>query len=294
MLKDVRIFVSKNRIDYSYDLIDNYIVCNVLCRDYDTLAIYCDGNIFDNIIIDGNIQAIGCDDNEIKVDVINKEVFSFKINVNYKFFVKTVYKFINKFNDKDNLLEELNIFLNSPIGLEHKKELEDMIINIDKPLDELIFSSDDEIERIRSILLNSELYLDFAGKMSETDLMLMVTSYIFSPNVPRVDQEFFDEMFESAKKFGHANELIWRLAMNYDSIGYNFDKFDKYFVDKKDVWYLGEYIRGVNQDDYSHIISLVIDTDDKKFIEEVLNDDLINMTLEEEDLDLLRKSLENS
>lgn len=55
--------------------------------------------------------------------------FSFLVNINYKFFIKTIYKFINKFINKDTLIQEINLFLKSKIG--KKYELEKLLNEIE-------------------------------------------------------------------------------------------------------------------------------------------------------------------
>ena len=78
--------------------------------------------------------------------------------------------------------------------------------------------------------------------MSALELMLLITSYIFVPFTPNIDQDGFNDLVNVAKNYDNALENIWRLGMNYDRKGYNFDLLDNFFVDSKNVYYLGEYI----------------------------------------------------
>ena len=66
---------------------------------------------------------------------------SFSVILKNNFFVKSVYKYINKLINKDILINEIKIFLNSKIGKKYKQDLTILLDNIenkDKSLEELI------------------------------------------------------------------------------------------------------------------------------------------------------------
>ena len=45
--------------------------------------------------------------------------------------------------------------------------------------------------------------------------------------------------------------------MNYDEKGYNFDLLDNFFVDSKNIFYLGEYISGIKQINKQKIVNTI-------------------------------------
>ncbi len=81
--------------------------------------------------------------------------------------------------------------------------------------------------------------------------------------------------------------------MNYDCRGYNYDLLDDFFVNSKDRRYLVEYISGIIQVNKEKIVNMVIQTKDKEFIKEFLEDDLIQLNLEEKHKDALKQALIN-
>lgn len=78
--------------------------------------------------------------------------------------------------------------------------------------------------------------------MSDLELMLLITFYIYLPNVPKINQECFNDLINVAKFYDHNLGNIWRLGMNYECKGYDYNLLDEFFVNSKDIWYLGEYI----------------------------------------------------
>lgn len=111
--------------------------------------------------------------------------------------------------------------------------------------------------------------------------------------IPKIEQETFNDLVNSAIKYDHSLENVWRLGMNYDCKNYNYDLLDKFFVNSKDSWYLAEYISGINQVNQEKIVNMVIQTKDKEFIKKLLSDNFIQSTLEEKYKEDLKKALVN-
>ena len=219
---------------------------------------------------------------------------SFSVILKNNFFVKSVYKYINELINKDILINEIKIFLNSKVGKKYKKDLNILLDNIenkDKSLKELIINNENEYERIFDLTIHNKTYIDIAKNMSALELMLLITSYIFVPVTPKIDQDGFNDLVNVAKNYDHALENIWRLGMNYDRKGYNFDLLDNFFVDSKNVYYLGEYISLIHQINQEKIVNTIVKTKDKEFIKQILENDTIVDNLDEEYKNILKSSI---
>ena len=165
------------------------------------------------------------------------------------------------------------------------------IENKDKSLEELIINNKNEYERIVDLTIQNKTYIDIAKNMSALELMLLITSYIFVPVTPKIDQDCFNDLVNVAKNYDNALENIWRLGMNYDSKGYNFDLLDNFFVDSKNVYYLGEYISSIYQIRQEKIVDAIIKTKDEGFIKQILENDIIVDILDEEYKNILESSI---
>ena len=297
MFKDIKVFNNNESFEYNYKIDDELLLFSIENgnkKQYDNLKIIYDENIY-QINLSNNIKYKNLEAGEILIFLENDTTdFSFKVNINYKFFVKTVYKFINKFIDKNTLIKEINIFLKSKIGQKYNNELVkllDEIENKDVSIEELILEENDEVNRITDLLLNNEIFITLANQMNNQDLMLLITYYIFAPMIPMIDQETFNDLVNSAIQYDYPLEKVWRLAMNYDSRGYNYDLIDEFFVNSKDSYYLAEYISGVIQVNKEKIVNMIIQTKDKEFIKSLLKDNFIQNHLEEKHINDLEQVL---
>ena len=300
MFKDIKVFNDNESIEYTYKIDDGLLLFSIENgnkKQYDNLKIIYDENIY-QINLSNNIKYKNLEAGEILIFLENDTTdFSFKVNINYKFFVKTVYKFFNKFIDKDTLIKEINIFLKSKIGQKYNNELVkllDEIENKDVSIEELILEDNDEVNRITDLLLNNEIFITLANQMNNQDLMLLITYYIFAPIVPNTDQQTFNDLVNSAIQYDYPLEKVWRLAMNYDSryYSYNYDLIDEFFVNSKDSYYLAEYISGVIQVNKEKIVNMIIQTKDKEFIKALLKDNFIQNHLEEKHINDLEQVLD--
>ncbi|MBE6148434.1 MAG: hypothetical protein E7167_02950 [Firmicutes bacterium] len=276
MFKDLKIFVDKKKTNYNIDINHGTITGSLFIEDNSNiLNIVFDENIYDNISFIEDISFEVINKHKIEVDLksLTNKLITFKLEVNFKFFIKSVYKFINDFIDIEALQFELNIFKSSINGNIYKKQIDTIINEIDKmTIDELILADEEEKYRIENILLNSELYSNLINKMTAKDLMLLITEYISCNKPFNINQETFDELLKAAVDYDDSLENVWRLAMNYDERGLNFDLLEYFFVKSKDCWYLCEYISGVFQANQENIINLIVATKDKSFINSLLKD----------------------
>lgn len=298
MFKDIKVFNDNESIEYTYKIDDGLLLFSIENgnkKQYDNLTIIYDENIY-QINLSNNIKYKNLEASEILIFLENDTTdFSFKVNINYKFFVKTVYKFFNKFIDKDTLIKEINIFLKSKIGQKYNNELVKLLDEIENKyasIEELMLEENDEVNRITNLLLNNEIFITLADQMTNQDLMLLITYYIFAPMIPMIDQETFNDLVNSAIQYDYPLEKVWRLAMNYDSRGYNYDLIDEFFVNSKDSYYLAEYISGVIQVNKEKIVNMIIQTKDKEFIKALLKDNFIQNHLEEKHINDLEQVLD--
>lgn len=285
MFKDIHLSIDNNKVNFGYAIdkdkkiiktIDELQIGNIL-------KIFYDENIY-NIKLNKNTKFTDGKNGEIFINLDIKEL-SFSLTPKKNYFVKTIYKYINKLIDKDTLINEINVFINSKTGKKYINDLNHLletIENRDMNIEDLITNNEDEYERIFNLVTHNQTYIEIAQNMSDLELMLLITSYIFVPSIPKIDQDYFNDLVNVAKDYDNALENIWRLGMNFDGKGYNFDLLDDFFVNSKNIWYLGEYINGIQQINQEKIVNKILRTKDKEFIKQVLEDELILYNLDKE------------
>lgn len=294
MFKDISLYIDNKKVFFEYEIDKDKIIIKTIgeLEIGKKLIIFYDENIYE-IKLNSNTKFSKGKAGEIFINLDIKKL-SFSVILKNNFFVKSVYKYINKLINKDILINEIKIFLNSRVGKKYKNDLNILLDNIenkDKSLEELIINSKNEYERIVDLTINNKTYIDIAKNMSALELMLLITSYIFVPVTPKIDQDCFNDLVNVAKNYDNALENIWRLGMNYDSKGYNFDLLDNFFVDSKNVYYLGEYISSIYQIRQEKIVDAIIKTKDEGFIKQILENDIIVDILDEEYKSILESSI---
>ena len=259
MFKDLSLSIDKNKINFEYTNEDDKVIIKTTdeLKENSILKIFYDENIYEIKLNKGTKFDLG-KAGEIYVHINNKE-FSFSVILKNNYFVKSVYKYINKLITKDILIEEIKLFLSSKAGKRYNKDINDLLLSIEN-------NKDNEYKRIFNLLTSNKTYLNIVRNMSDLELMLLITSYIYVPNVPKINQESFNDLINVAKSYDHNLENIWRLGMNYDCKGYDYDLLDEFFVNSKDIWYLGEYINGVHQANQENIVNKIIKIGDKEYI----------------------------
>ena len=294
MFKDIRLYIDNNKVVFEYEIDKDKIIIKTIdeLEIGKNLKIFYDENIYE-IKLNNNTKFSKGKAGEIFINLDIKKL-SFSVILKNNFFVKSVYKYINKLINKDILINEIKIFLNSKVGKKYKKDLNILLENIenkDKSLEELIVNNKNEYERIVDLTIHNKTYIDIAKNMSALELMLLITSYISVPVTPKIDQDGFNDLVNVAKNYDNALENIWRLGMNYDRKGYNFDLLDNFFVDSKNVYYLGEYISGILQINQEKIVNTIVKTKDEGFIKQILENDIIVDNLDEEYKNILGSSI---
>lgn len=294
MFKDISLYIDNNKVVFEYETDKDKIIIKTIdeLEIKKNLKIFYDENIYE-IKLNSNTKFSKGKAGEIIINLDIKKL-SFSVILKNNFFVKSVYKYINKLINKDILINEIKIFLNSRVGKKYKKDLNILLENIenkDKSLEELIINNKNEYERIVDLTIHNKTYIDIAKNMSALELMLLITSYIFVPVTPKIDQDCFNDLVNVAKNYDNALENIRRLGMNYDSKGYNFDLLDNFFVDSKNVYYLGEYISSIYQIRQEKIVDAIIKTKDEGFIKQILENDIIVDILDEEYKNILKSSI---
>ena len=294
MFKDIRLYIDNNKVVFEYEIDKDKIIIKTIdeLEIGKNLKIFYDENIYE-IKLNNNTKFSKGKAGEIFINLDIKKL-SFSVILKNNFFVKSVYKYINELINKDILINEIKIFLNSKVGKKYKKDLNILLENIenkDKSLEELIVNNKNEYERIVDLTIHNKTYIDIAKNMSALELMLLITSYISVPVTPKIDQDGFNDLVNVAKNYDNALENIWRLGMNYDRKGYNFDLLDNFFVDSKNVYYLGEYISGILQINQEKIVNTIVKTKDEGFIKQILENDIIVDILDEEYKNILESSI---
>lgn len=294
MFKDISLYIDNNKVDFEYETNKDKVIIKTIdeLEIGKKLKIFYDENIYE-IKLNNSTKFSKGKAGEIFINLDIKKL-SFSVILKNNFFVKSVYKYINKLINKDILINEIKIFLNSKVGKKYKKDLNILLDNIenkDKSLEELIINNENEYERIFDLTIHNKTYIDIAKNMSALELMLLITSYIFVPFTPNIDQDGFNDLVNVAKNYDNSLENIWRLGMNYDRKGYNFDLLDNFFVDSKNVYYLGEYISLIHQINQEKIVNTIVKTKDKGFIKQILENDTIVDNLDEEYKNILKSSI---
>ena len=270
-LIDLKIYSNKENLNYDYIVKGKKIIVNIT-DNYDekiNLDVYYDENIYDLLIDKNNIV----ESNIGHILLKPSSNISFEIKINDIFIVKTIYSYLNNKIDEDILINYLNLYIE--VGTNKKyisslKELVDYIVDNKK------------FFKIYDRLINNEAYGDVARNMSPKQIMLLITKNIAVPDPPYIDQELFDDIVKEAINYEYNKEKLWRIAMHYDSKEYNFDLIDNFFVQEKDIWYLGEYISSIWQIDQNKIVDKIIKTKDIEYIKKILSDNLLNDRLEEQ------------
>lgn len=292
MFKDFNFDCIDGTENYTFEIIKGEIVISLDTEKYTEFDIIYDENIYEKVKIVNKVKSKRISKGRIKVSEIKDQILTVKVKPNYKFFVKSCYKFINRFINKQELIEEINIFKESKVGGRFKKDLDSLIINIEnKDVAKVLFESNIEGDRVDLLIFTNKLYNKLAAKMKFKDLMLLVTQYISAPRPPKVNQNIFDCLARSAILYEDKSMHLWRLAMNYDSGSYDFRIIEEFLISIRDTKYLVEYLSSVIHINQDKIIDMVIETNDKEFIESLVKDKYIKTNLEKKLFNKLKKAL---
>ncbi len=276
-LIDLKVSSNKEKLNYDYFVKGNKIIINITDKsdDKNNLDVYYDENVYELLIDKKDI---------IKDDIGYFELFptnnfSFKVKINDIFVVKAIYSYLNNLIDEDILIEYLNVYIKVSTNMDYISSLEELINYISK---------NKKFYKIYDKMITNKVFGDVARSMSPKQIMLLITCNLAVPDPPNIDQELFDDVVKEAIKYDNNKEKVWRIAMHYDSHNYNYDLIDSFFVNEKDIWYLGEYISSIWQIDQNKIVSQILKTKDIKYICDILDDELLNRHLNRECIDTLK------
>ena len=295
MYNDLNFFIDENRINYTINKTEDKL--KITCRNIDSskVKIYYDDNVY-NIILNKNMKKKKS--NTIEINLTKEKEFTFTLELKDTYLVKTVYKYINELIDKDKLIEEINLFKNYNSKKEYKEDLNKLIRKIDKceeEIEELIINHQSgyrsEYTKIVNILTTNNTYKKIVNKMTNHELMLLITWYISNIYPPHISEELFHELVEDAIQSEDSLENVWRLAMTYDNYDFNYDEIDKFFINSKDAYYISEYISGVLQVSQEKITNMLIEQDDKDLIKEFLNKYVEASHLQEKYINILKEHI---
>lgn len=292
MLDGITLLINDKKLEYKYEITDDFII--IKCKNYNCdMQLFYDENVFEYMFTkELKSKQLSSGKYLFEFENYNHKNININFKVNYKFFVKIIFKYMNKQLNTKNLLHHIAIFKNSECGKIYFNEINNLEKQItDKTLDN---SSDDKIiySQLYNILKSNDLYLKFFRKMNETELMLILTDYIICWEAPKISQDKFDKLVTAAINYDVSLECVWRLGMTYDSKGYNYKILDDFFIQSRDVWYLGEYISGIIQINQESIVKKILKTKDKEFISNVVNDDFIKNDLDEKYLLILKNFID--
>lgn len=141
MFKDIWLSIDNNKIEFEYEIDEDKVIIKTIdeLEIGKNLKIFYDENIYE-IKLNNSTKFSKGKAGEIIINLDIKKL-SFSVILKNNFFVKSVYKYINKLINKDILINEIKIFLNSKIGKKYKQDLTILLNNIenkDKSLEELI------------------------------------------------------------------------------------------------------------------------------------------------------------
>ncbi len=288
MFIGINIYIDSRKVDYDYMISNSRLYISFkINHNKKRLNIHYDDNIYDNFKVEtGEYKD---KDGYLEIDLAknNLNFFEFSLKANFKYYVKLVYDQVNHNYSKEELIKRLQ----SLYDLNKEDEVLDRI----KVLKELKDNSLDdkflyyEIDKlINDILINNPYYERLMSKMDDYDVLNIITSNLSSNKPYSITQEEFDKLVVAAKTHNYALENLWRLAMNYDGLGYDFSKIEEYIVETKDVYYLQEYISAIYQKNMDYLVDLIIKTQDNEYVKKVLDNEFIDRDLSSEQKDKLK------
>ena len=274
MLSDIIIYNGENIIDYKYEIDSKgkLVIKFNIPETMDKVNFIYDINVYDKIKIK-DLKKKKVYEDELELIVKKNRDITIYLNVNYKFFVKSCYKFINRAGSKEDLINNLNLFKDTKVGKKYLNELSELVNNIDTPESKVKgFALDIENDRVDLLLFTNKLYENLASKMKFKDLMLLVVSVDGAFRPPKVNNIVFNCLLTNAMCFKRKHAYLLNLAKTYTAGGFDYSKLDDFFIKEKDTYYFKEYIN-INCVDKDELINKLVNIGDKDFINELINDE---------------------
>lgn len=126
-------------------------------------------------------------------------------------------------------------------------------------------------DELSKLLTQNMLVNKYLSKMSDIELLDFIKEYISSNRPIIIDQDRFNRLANIAIE-GDKRETLWRLAFNYVNKNKNFSLIEDYFIEKRDTFYLTEYMCAVEGDyDKVKLTDKIMATRDIWFISSVAN-----------------------
>ena len=84
-----------------------------------------------------------------------------------------------------------------------------------------------------------------------------------------------------------------RIFLDEKRITYTYEIIDDFFINSKDSYYLSEYISGIYQVNQEKIVNKLINNNDKIFIKQLLDDNILQDVLDDKYRQLLINAINN-
>lgn len=285
VLKDIIIYNGDNIIDYTYEVIDGDLNIYFNVDNINSVNVRFDINVYEKIKFNKlKVKKLYEDEVVVKLKDNNG---SFKLKLNDKFFVKSVYSFINRFSSKKELLDNLNLFMSTNAGKEYITELEELINNIDSPESRVKgFDLSIEDDRVDLLLFSNKLYEMLASKMKFKDLMLLVVAFDGALKPPKVNEQVFNYLVTNTMMSKRYQDYLCILANTYKMNGFDYKKIDEFVIREKKCDFFIKYI-SMDFIDKEALINKLKLMGKKKFIDELKNNKQLKEVIGEELLSIL-------
>ena len=282
MLKDIIIYNGEDIIDYKYEVVNGELVISFnLDKELESVNVIYDINVYEKIKFN-KLKVKKRFEDEVEVFLIGNKSVTFNLRVNNKFFVKSVYSFINRFSKKSELLDNLNLFKSLNAGKEYIEEIDSLINNIDTPESRVKgFDLSIEDDRVDLLLFTNKLYERIASKMKFKDLMLLVVAFDGAMRPPKVNNIVFNCLVTNAMCSKRYMNHLCVLANTYKHAGFDYKKIDEFVIREKKVNFFIKYISldCINKEE---LINRLKTIGKKKFIEELKQSNELKEVIGEE------------
>ena len=165
-------------------------------------------------------------------------------------------------NEKDKIKSVIGRLEQIPKDEEFEQlnnHVESLKKSYDKELD-----SHDKWFKIVEFIDENDFFNKSFDSLNDYELLEFITQYICTPLPPQLEQNRFDDLIRVGIE-NDEREWIWRMAVNYQYSGLNFDLIIDYFIEVKDSYYLSELMFALFDTlDIDSLIDKIKDDDLKK------------------------------
>ena len=186
-------------------------------------------------------------------------------------------------NEKAKIKNIIDKLKNIPKEEQFKK-LNDHVESLKKDY-ERDFDSYDRWYKVVEFINDNDYFNNYFDSLSKYELLEFIAQYICAPFPPQISEEEFIEIVNEGIKHDE-REWIWRMALNYETRGFDFSLISDYFIKVKDGYYLVELISGIK--DALDIDSILDKLNDKDLIEDIkIRKSILDNCLSKKQLDKL-------